>query len=157
MNSKLVKILPFLILGLVCSCESSDDSSTEISSIDIDEIRAITTSGIWMVAKYEEDGVDETSNFIGYGFNFNSDGVLNVSNQSTSLSGAWSIQSDSDSRDDDSSDSIDVDFNIFFTSPNDFAEISEDWDIVSYGNSRIELKDISGGDGSIDMLVFEKR
>ena len=156
MNSTLAKILPFLFLSFLFSCETTDDAPTEIASVDIEEIRAIATSGTWMVAKYEEDGIDETSNFSGYGFSFDSDGVLNVSNQSTSLSGAWSIRSDSDSSDNDSSNENDVDFNIFFTSPNDFEEISEDWEIVSYSSARIELKHISKGDGSVDVLVFEK-
>lgn len=156
MKSTLAKILPFLFVAFLFSCQTTDDDSTEISSVNIEEIRAIATSGTWMVAKYEEDGIDETSNFSGYGFSFDSDGVLNVSNQSTSLSGAWSIRSDSDSSDDDSSDSNDVDFNIFFTAPNNFEEISEDWEIVSYSSARIELKHISGGDGGVDVLIFEK-
>ncbi len=154
MKSTLIKILPVLFLGLMFSCETSDDSSMDISTVDVVELKAVVQSGTWMVAKYQEDGVDQTSNFSGYEFSFGSDGVLSASNQTTSLTGAWSILSDSSS-DDDSSDD-DIDFNIFFTSPNDFAEISEDWEIVSYSSSRIELTHTSGGDGSVDSLVFEK-
>ncbi|TMM57874.1 hypothetical protein FEE95_00120 [Maribacter algarum] len=50
----------------------------------------------------------------------------------------------------------DIDFNIFFASPADFAELSEDWDIISHSASKIELKHVSGGDGGIDLLTFEK-
>lgn len=158
MKFTLVKIASFIFLGfLLFSCENTDDSSTEISTIDINEIKSLVVSGSWMVASYKEDGIDQTSNFSGYGFTFNSEGVLGAANGSTSISGAWSIVSDSSSSNDDSSSNDNVDFNIFFTSPANFEEISEDWQIVSYSSSRIELKHVSGGDSSIDRLIFEKQ
>ncbi|WP_420319776.1 hypothetical protein [Flagellimonas sp.] len=49
-----------------------------------------------------------------------------------------------------------IDFNIFFASPADFAELSEDWNIVSYSANKIELIHESGGDGGTDLLTFEK-
>ncbi len=54
------------------------------------------------------------------------------------------------------STSEDIDFNIFFASPADFAELSEDWDIISHTASKIELKHVSGGNGGTDLLTFEK-
>ena len=56
----------------------------------------------------------------------------------------------------DGSTSGDIDFNIFFSSPADFAELSEDWDIISHSASKIELKHVSGGNGGTDLLTFEK-
>lgn len=56
----------------------------------------------------------------------------------------------------DGSTSGDIDFNIFFSSPADFAELSEDWDIISHSTSKIELKHVSGGNGGTDLLTFEK-
>ena len=152
-----LKFIPGLLLCfLMISCESEDDGPA-VSTIDVEQVKAVVVSGTWSVVTYEEDGVDETSNFSGYGFSFNADGTINVSNGSTSISGAWSILSDSNSSDDDSNDSDDIDFNIFFTSPANFAEISEDWEIVSYSSTRIELRHVSGGDGSVDRLIFEKQ
>ncbi|WP_222983409.1 hypothetical protein [Flagellimonas meishanensis] len=49
-----------------------------------------------------------------------------------------------------------IDFNIFFAAPADFAELTEDWNIVSYSANKIELIHESGGDGDIDLLTFEK-
>lgn len=49
-----------------------------------------------------------------------------------------------------------IDFNILFASPEDFNELSEDWNIVSYSNTKIELIHISGGDGETDLLTLEK-
>jgi hypothetical protein len=157
-KSLVLPVVLFLSV-LFISCEKSDDLDDNFTAADVNEIKSSIASGSWSVALFEEDGIDQTSNFNGYGFEFLSEGSINVSNGSNSFSGAWSITSDSSSSDDDSSDddsSDDVDFNIFFSSPSDFQEISEDWDIISYSNSRIELRDVSGGDGSIDRLIFEK-
>lgn len=48
-----------------------------------------------------------------------------------------------------------IDFNIFFASPESFNELSDDWNIVSYSATKIELIDESS-DGEIDLLTFEK-
>ena len=50
----------------------------------------------------------------------------------------------------------DIDFNIFFASPVDFSELSEDWDIITNSSSKIELMHVSGGNGGTDLLTFEK-
>ena len=50
----------------------------------------------------------------------------------------------------------DIDFNIFFASPADFSELSEDWDIITNSSSKIELMHVSGGNGGTDLLTFEK-
>lgn len=54
------------------------------------------------------------------------------------------------------SSSGDIDFNIFFASPVDFSELSEDWDIITNSSSKIELIHESGGNGGTDLLTFEK-
>ncbi len=138
---------------LFLSCETSDDEMQN-TGISVTEIKANAESGTWIVSLFEEEGIDETSDFTGFGFTFNSDGILRAVNGDTSITGAWSITSDDDS-DDNKED--DVDFNIFFASPLNFTELSEDWDIISYSDVRIELKDISGEDSSVDRLVFEKQ
>ena len=68
----------------------------------------------------------------------------------------WSVTADDSSDDDDYNSSDDIDFNIMFSAPPEFADLSDDWDIVSRSGSRIELIDISGGNGGTDTLVFEK-
>jgi hypothetical protein len=46
--------------------------------------------------------------------------------------------------------------NIYFNLTNDFEELNDDWDFITQSSSKIELKDLSGGDGGIDYLTFEK-
>ena len=154
-------ILLLLMTFMFFSCDSSDDN-VENSVMDLTEINATATSGSWVVARFEEDGVDQTSNFFDYSFTFDIDGILNVAKEDLLIKGSWSITSDSNSNyNDDSSldadSNDDVHFNIFFSSTSNFEELSEDWEIVSYTETRIELKHVSGGDGSIDVLVFEKQ
>jgi hypothetical protein len=36
------------------------------------------------------------------------------------------------------------------------AEIVDDWDIIEFNGNIIKLKDISGGDGSVEYLTFER-
>ena len=49
-----------------------------------------------------------------------------------------------------------IDFNIFFAAPEDFSELTEDWNIISYSANKIELIHVSDGDGETDLLTFEK-
>ncbi|TBN01411.1 hypothetical protein EYD45_13485, partial [Hyunsoonleella flava] len=99
-----------------------------------------------------DSGENETSDFTGYNFSFNSDGSLVATNGTDTLTGTWSVTDDSSSSDDD------IDFNIFFPVPdtNDFEDLNDDWDIISYTSTKIELIDISGGNGGTDNLIFEK-
>ena len=54
-------------------------------------------------------------------------------------------------------DSEDVpDFNIFFASPEDFEELSDDREFISRSGTKIALIDSSGGNGSTAYLTFEK-
>jgi hypothetical protein len=46
--------------------------------------------------------------------------------------------------------------NIVFTSPDDFEDLTEDWDFISETSSKMELIHISGGNGGTDYLTFEK-
>lgn len=44
-----------------------------------------------------------------------------------------------------------------FSSPAVFAdELTDDWDIISYSATKIQLIDVSGGNGGTDYLTFEK-
>lgn len=141
----------FLMMSLwFVACETSDDEMGT-SEIDVMDVQATVISGTWIITLFEEEGLDETSDFSGFSFTFNEGGVLRADSGDNSISGAWSITSD----DDDSQE--DIDFNLFFSSPTNFAELSEDWDIVSYSDTRIELRDVSDDDSTIDRLVFEKQ
>lgn len=108
--------------------------------------------GTWRITKLIDSGVDETNNFNGYNFIFNSSGALNANNGANDYNGTWSI-SDSNSSDDSEDD---LDFNINFNLTNDFEDLNDDWDFISQTSTKIELIDVSGGSGETDYLTFEK-
>ncbi|WP_228235021.1 hypothetical protein [Allomuricauda sp. M10] len=152
-------VLKFAFIMLIafasCSTDNNDEGTTDnLTASQITELNGIALSGDWVITYFFDTDKEETSNFNGYTFTFNADGTLVASNGTTDVNGTWSI-TDSNSSDDDSNKDSDVDFNILFTSPNNFEDLSDDWDIVSFTSTRIELIDVSGGNGGTDKLVFE--
>ena len=294
---KNVLFLGFLSIALAFSACTNDNDNAD-DNIDLARLQADievmtndVTSGSWVITNFIDSDKNETANFAGYGFSFNSDGSLVADNGSTNVTGTWSITIDDDSNDDSADDSSDdsndddcnsctvsqltdvltecsnwfveklergennlegnyngyefnfdgdgsvtansgsstysgtweangsgnniqvvltitdlmdiedtwtlheielangesqvdlriegndrlrfrnnctignfsggtssgdIDFNIFFASPVDFSELSEDWDIIMNSSSKIELMHVSGGNGGTDLLTFEK-
>lgn len=147
---KTLKLIPIMLcLLFLNACSSSDDNS----STDATTLINTAKSGTWHVTSFTDSGNDETSHFANYNFTFGASNLLTATNGTNTYSGTWSVTSD-DSGDDNPSG--DLDFNIAFASPADFAELSEDWDIVSYSSTQIALIHISGGNGGTDTLVFTK-
>lgn len=145
-----------LVLNVLNSCSKNDSDVADgkITAADIGAIKKAVTSGDWHIIYYFDTDKEETSDYDGYVFTFNTDGTLGVTNGNTALSGAWAIIDSSTSNDD--SDDGDVDFKIFFSSPDIFQELSDDWDIQKYSDNKITLIDVSGGNGGTDYLTFEK-
>ena len=144
---KLIPILALVFMLNVASMCSSDDDSSSSSSSSPTQVNTNVTNGTWRVTLYNEEGNIQTSNFSGYGFTFASEGALTAVNGSTTQSGIWSTYTDSGS----------TKMELLFNATNgSFESISEDWNVLSSSATKIQLKHISGGDGSIDFLTFEK-
>lgn len=145
--SLIKSILLITLFGIfsLSSCKKKDDKTKN-------EITENIQSGSWRVTKFIDSGNDETNNFSGFNFTFNSSGQVTVSNGSTTHTGTWSI-SDSNSNDDSNDD---LHFNLQFNLTNGFEDLNDDWDISSQSENKIELIDISGGNGGTDYLTFEK-
>ncbi|PWI29345.1 hypothetical protein DI383_12875 [Flavobacteriaceae bacterium LYZ1037] len=124
---------------------------TNCSSTLITTIQDHVASGTWRISSFIDSGTDETNHFTGYSFTFNSSGVLHAENGINNYNGTWSI-TNSNSND----DLDDLDFNINFNLTNDFQDLNDDWDFISQSATKIELIDISGGNGGTDYLTFEK-
>ncbi|WP_299337167.1 hypothetical protein [uncultured Psychroserpens sp.] len=149
-------MISFSLMSFNCS-DDDDVVNPNDNSQEIAQIENTAESGTWRITNFNDSGQNETSDFAGYDFSFNTDGSLVATNGSNTLTGTWSVTDDSNSNDDSSSDD-DIDFNIFFPVPesNNFEDLNDDWDVVSTSSTRIELIDISGGNGGTDMLTFEK-
>ncbi len=189
------------------SSSNDDNSDDDCNNCSVSQLtNVLTACSGWYVDKLELNDNDLEDNLNGYTFDFSADGTMNVSWNNNEYSGTWEAsgsgnniqvvititdisdleatwtlheielengESKVDLRiaGDDrlrfkndctignfsgGSSSGDIDFNIFFASPADFADLSEDWDIISHSASKIELKHVSGGDGGTDLLTFEK-
>jgi hypothetical protein len=138
-----------LCVCLMISC--SNNVNVQPTSTQ-NQIQTNLSSRTWRVTKFIDSGVDETNHFGGYNFTFNSGGVLNANNGTTNYDGTWSV-TDSNSNDDTIDD---LDLNINFNLTNDFSDLNSDWDFISQTANKIELIDISGGNGGTDYLTFEK-
>lgn len=140
-------LFSFFIAGTLTSCNSDDDSSDNNSSVIVQLIASIK-EGTWRVSNFVEDGNNQTHHFNGYVFTFSENGAVSATNGTNTVTGTWTTSSSS------SSGSKFI-LNFFVTS-GPFEEISEDWRIESATNTKVELKHVSGGDGSIDLLTFTR-
>lgn len=155
-KNKNMKAMRFtsMVLGLfsllfVLSCSKDDNSPSNDTQTTV---QSNVQSGTWRITKFIDSGTDETTHFTGYNFTFNTSGVLNANNGTNNYDGTWSI-TDSNSNDDSQDD---LNFNINFNLTNDFEDLNDDWHFISQSSTRIELIDVSGGNGGTDYLTFEK-
>ncbi|MDM9632694.1 hypothetical protein [Robiginitalea aurantiaca] len=167
MNKHFLKIgfLAAILLSTACTSDSENDDTTNLAQLqaDVEELTQTARSGEWTITNFVDDGADETTDFAGYDFTFNPDGSLVADNGTSTVVGTWSITIDDHSSDDSDDDGMndddddEIEFNIFFASPQSFNELSEDWDIISFSSDMIQLiDDDDDGDGTTDLLTFEK-
>ncbi|MEZ4858935.1 MAG: hypothetical protein R2781_09010 [Flavobacteriaceae bacterium] len=102
-------------------------------------------NGPWFVSSYIDDGDDETYDFNGYTLTFNSGGAVVASNGANTFNGTWSVTG-----------STTLDLLLDFGTQIPFDEFNDDWDVISFTDTTINLEDVSGGGGGTDTLVFQK-
>ncbi len=150
---KLIPVLALVFMLNVASMCSSDDDNSNSSQQDPTPVINTVNQGTWRITFFEDSGNNETNHFTGYNFTFANGNVLTATNGTNTYNGVWSVTSD-DSNDD--SPSNDLDFNIAFSSPADFTDLTEDWNIITYTATKIQLVHVSGGNGGTDYVTFEK-
>ena len=141
------------LIGLftITSC-TKPDNTPSINNQSQTQIENNVQTGEWIITKFIDSGENETNHFAGYNFTFKSNGSIVAIDGSNTFNGSWSINNSNSN--DDSQD--DLDFIIHFNLTNDFEDLNEDWDLVSHTSTKIELIDVSGGNGGTDYLTFEK-
>ena len=141
-----MKTLLFGVLLCACtfltSCTKNDDNNAPSTL----QVNTTLSSGTWRVTYYWDTDHDETSNFAGYAFTFGSSNILTAAKVGSTLTGTWVTGSD------DSKTKLIV----AFSSPSNFAEISDDWEVVERTDTKIRLQDVSGGGSGTDYLTFER-
>jgi hypothetical protein len=143
-------IITTLLLTFSCS---SDDGGNSTDNSSIAAVVNTMNSGTWRITKYIDSANDETTDFSGYKFTFTQNNILMASNGTEEIMGSWLVSSGNSNDDNPSND---LDFIISFLGPAKFMELSDDWDIQSRTSTKLELIDVSGGNGETDFLTFEK-
>lgn len=108
------------------------------------DLSTVLVDGLWTVSSYLDDGNDETNDYNGFNFDFASDGVV-IADNGTATNGTWAAQN--------GDNKLVLDFGAIM--PLD--ELNDDWDVISVSDTQIQLRDVSGGDGSVDNLIFVKQ
>ena len=137
--------LLLITIGLF-SCKK-DDNTNNNSTITTANVVTTATTGTWRITYYYDTDHEETANYAGYAFTFAAGNVLTATKQgSATATGSWSTGLD-DSK---------VNLILAFSTPANFAEISDDWHVTERTETRIKMQDVSGGNGGTDILIFER-
>ncbi len=106
----------------------------------------IATSGSWRVTLYSDSGNDETTDFVGYTFTFNTNGILSAIKNGITVNGSWSVSS--------SSNKFNIDLGPKIASNLPLGELTDDWKIISTSATEIKLTDDNAA--SNEFLTFTK-
>ncbi|MDP2685984.1 MAG: hypothetical protein Q8O62_02110 [Aequorivita sp.] len=142
-----MKKILILITAIVFAACSSDDDSGDANTNEFEQIETTLPQGQWKVSKLIDGQSDHTADFQSFVFTFKVDGTVTAQNDLFTENGTWAY---------DNSSSSSEELVLQFGETNPFDEINDDWDIVSVSNTKIELSDVSGGNGDIELLTFTK-
>jgi len=131
-------LLASIILVSVSCSRNSDDLSVNPGQAVV--------SGTWRVSLFKDSGNDETIDFTGYSFTFNTGGVLNVIKSSNTQNGTWNINS--------SSNKFSIDLGAKITGNLPLGELTDDWKILSSSATEVKLGD--DNPSSNEFLTFTK-
>lgn len=92
---KLKIILPVILISIVVIAVSCSKSSGGGSA---DTIASVITQGSWTIHMYLNETKDETANYSGYVFTFNSNGSVSAVKSGVTTTGTWTEVVDSGKR-----------------------------------------------------------
>jgi hypothetical protein len=87
-----------LLAVLFASCSNSDTTSDPVADLSTKTNMVIQSD--WKVTQYIDSGKDETGDFAGYSFTFNTDGSFTAVSSSATYTGSWILAAGSSSPDD---------------------------------------------------------
>lgn len=150
-----LKLIAGVALFFAAASCADDDNSVSVNG-NATAVANNLKSGTWRVTSYIDSGEDETAYFTGYDFDFNTDGSVTATNGTNTYTGSW-VVTDDDLYDDNSDDDnvSDIDFDLAFATPDYFAELTDDWEVIERSGRKVVLMD-DNDDGNADYLTFEK-
>lgn len=121
------------------SCSNSGDNTPSGTA-------QVVSSGSWRVTLFIDSGNDETSDFAGYSFTFNSNGTVTAEKNGVSQNGTWNVST--------SSNKFNIDLGPKTTANHPLGELTDDWKILSTSNTEVRLTD--DNTTSSEFLTFTK-
>jgi hypothetical protein len=100
--------------------------------------------GAWKVTLFTDSGNNETSDFTGYIFVFNNNGIVTATKSGASQNGTWST----------SSNKFNINLGPKDNNNKPLGELTDDWKIISSSNTEIKLMDDNSS--SDEFLTFTK-
>jgi hypothetical protein len=122
---------------LFASCTSTNSSSNA---------GQVATSGSWRITLFTDSGNDETSDFSGYSFIFNTSGSVTAVKNGISQTGTWSVNT--------SSNKFNIDLGPKVDTNKPLGELTDDWKIISTSETVIQLEDDNSA--SNERVTFTK-
>ena len=110
-----------------------------------DDVTDVITGGSWRVGHFMDSGGDETTDFIGYSFQFSNNGTLTTLKNGVAKTGSWTR--------DNSSNKIFIDLGVDDASNQPLGDLTNDWKVNAFTGTEINLFDESN---SSEMLVLLK-
>ncbi|WGH74904.1 hypothetical protein P8625_12580 [Tenacibaculum tangerinum] len=112
---------------------------------DLSEVLTATNSE-WYIEKYLDNTIDETTNFEGYTFLFQTSGIVKAISSTTTDAGMWKSLTSSSK------------FYLEFTSNEVLQELNDDqWEVISISASQVKLQALSNSGTETDTLIFVKK
>ncbi|MFV5686077.1 hypothetical protein ACM55I_11570 [Flavobacterium sp. GB2R13] len=148
-----VSITNFNGQNVVITNNSDFENNIETSIKDCDnnsgvggnlDLTSILKDGTWHVS-YFFNKIDETSNYNGYNFTFNSNGAVLAVKGTNNIGGTWLTFVNSDQ------DKLQLKFD-----DSKLDELKDDWKITEYTTTSVRLKKESSSSGETDYLYFTK-
>lgn len=113
---------------------------------DVDSVAEAVTNGTWRVTHFSERANNETDDFAGYTFTFQSNGKVLAAKNGVIKEGNWSEST--------SSQKLTIDLGIKSDANKPLGELSDEWKITSKTDTKINLADDNSS--SNELLEFTK-
>lgn len=127
----------------IVDCEAGDG---DVVDPEIEAFRNVMKDGIWQIDQFLDNGVDATSDFIGYNFDFLESITAYASNGSLSVNGIWFLTSEGG----------ELNFNFNMESPINGAN-DENYKVLQLSDTEITVVTRDSSGNIEDTIVFVKQ
>jgi len=137
-----IEELEIVIENAEDDCDEDDDNDFDDDDVDTSNLEAVLTAGTWRIS-YFYDEINQTAAYNNFTFTFNSDGTVIANDGSENILGIWAVYGDDGG----------LELTLIFESNDLLNEISEDWEVLTFTTTLLELND---GDEGGATLKFQK-